>query len=216
MMKGCMQVYCYLIPSLHKGKSFKLPQNNVTTFIHTFSSALAVDTVFVQPATGSPVVQTHQVFGYMHATPVGSVVVSLGYKGVGIGHVRGGWAIGTGAAALLCPRHLAQGGAGGESRALVAEVAVGPLAASVNYAAQGHGGGHEDDLVPALVGGGCDAREAIALVGGFGGVRSPQDSGHLPVSTRLINAGALDGTILPLQWSTLPLTQKIGRASCQR
>ena len=150
MMKGRIQIYCYFIPSLHKGKSFKLPQNNVTTFIHTFTSALAVDTVFVQPATGSAVVQMHPVLGYMHATPVCSVVVSLGYKGFSIGHVRGGWVLGFGSAALLRPRHFAQGCAGGEPRALVVEVAVGPLVASVNYAAHGYGQGQEDDLVPPL------------------------------------------------------------------
>ena len=142
MMKGCIQVYCYFIPSLHKGKSFKLPQNNVTTFIHTFTSALVVVTIVVQPATGSPVVQTHPVLRCMHVTPVCSVVVSLGYKGVSVGHGRGGWALGAGAAALLCPRHLAQGGAWGEPHTLVAEVAVGPLVASVNYAAHGQ----EEDM----------------------------------------------------------------------
>ena len=78
MMEGFIQVYCRFIPSLHKGKLFKLPQNNVTTFIHTFTSALAVNTVFVQPAADSPMVQMHPVLGCMHATPVCSVVVFLG------------------------------------------------------------------------------------------------------------------------------------------
>ena len=102
----------------------------------------------MQPAMGSPVVQTHPVFGYTHTTPICSVVVSLRYKGVVGGYGRGGCALSAGAAAPLRPHHLAQGGAGGEPRALVAEVDVGPLAASINYAAHGHRGGHEGDLFP--------------------------------------------------------------------